>query len=43
MGDRKTALHQFAVILDPLSEHAQRWVSLFEVSGTCDILIERLD
>lgn len=32
MGDSETALHRFAVVLDPLSEHAQRWVSLFEVS-----------
>ncbi|KAI0063832.1 hypothetical protein BV25DRAFT_1801498 [Artomyces pyxidatus] len=30
IGNRSTALHHFAVILDPLSEHAQRYTSLFE-------------
>jgi UDP-glucose:glycoprotein glucosyltransferase len=30
IGDNTTALHHFAVILDPLSEQAQRYTSLFE-------------
>jgi UDP-glucose:glycoprotein glucosyltransferase len=31
IGDNVTALHHFAIILDPLSEQAQRYTSLFEV------------
>ena len=31
MGDNSTALHRFVVILDPLSEQAQKYTSLFEV------------
>jgi UDP-glucose:glycoprotein glucosyltransferase len=31
MGDNTTALHRFVVILDPLSEQAQKYTSLFEV------------
>jgi UDP-glucose:glycoprotein glucosyltransferase len=31
VGDNSTALHYFAVILDPLSEQAQKYTSLFEV------------
>jgi UDP-glucose:glycoprotein glucosyltransferase len=31
IGDSATALHRFAVILDPLSEQAQKYTSLFEV------------
>ena len=31
VGDNTTALHHFAVILDPLSEQAQKYTSLFEV------------
>ena len=31
IGDNTSALHHFAVILDPLSEQAQRYTSLFEV------------
>ena len=31
IGDTATALHRFAVILDPLSEQAQKYTSLFEV------------
>jgi hypothetical protein len=31
IGNNVTALHHFAVILDPLSEQAQRYTSLFEV------------
>lgn len=31
IGDTTTALHRFAVILDPLSEQAQKYTSLFEV------------
>lgn len=31
IGDMTTALHRFAVILDPLSEQAQKYTSLFEV------------
>ena len=31
IGDTTTALHRFAVILDPLSEQAQKYASLFEV------------
>jgi hypothetical protein len=30
-GDNSTALYHVAVILDPLSETAQRWSSLLEV------------
>ena len=31
-GKTSTALYQFAVVLDPLSEQAQRYTSLFEVT-----------
>jgi UDP-glucose:glycoprotein glucosyltransferase len=31
VGDNTTALHRFVVILDPLSEQAQKYTSLFEV------------
>jgi UDP-glucose:glycoprotein glucosyltransferase len=31
VGDETTALHRFAVVLDPLSEQAQKYTSLFEV------------
>jgi len=31
IDDNETALHRFAVILDPLSEAAQKYTSLFEV------------
>jgi UDP-glucose:glycoprotein glucosyltransferase len=31
LGDNATALHRFVVILDPLSEQAQKFTSLFEV------------
>jgi hypothetical protein len=31
VGDNSTALYHVAVILDPLSETAQRWSSLLEV------------
>jgi len=30
-GDNSTALYHVAVIMDPLSETAQRWSSLLEV------------
>jgi hypothetical protein len=35
-GHNSTALYHVAVILDPLSETAQRWSSLLEV---CDLLV----
>lgn len=31
VGDNSTALHRFVVVVDPLSEQAQRYTSLFEV------------
>ena len=31
IGDDTTTLHHFAAILDPLSEQAQKYTSLFEV------------
>jgi UDP-glucose:glycoprotein glucosyltransferase len=31
MGDNSTALHRFVLILDPLSEQAQKYTSLCEV------------
>lgn len=43
MGDSETALHRFAVVLDPLSEHAQRWVSLFEVSSSFHMIHSMLE
>ena len=33
IGDNSTALYHFGVIVDPLSESAQKWTSLFEVNG----------
>ncbi len=32
IGDNTTALYHFGVLVDPLSEAAQKWSSLFEVS-----------
>lgn len=32
-GDSSTALFHFGVLLDPLSEAAQKWTSLLEVCG----------
>ena len=31
IGDNTTALYHFGVLVDPLSEVAQKWSSLFEV------------
>lgn len=32
IGDNNTALYHFGVVIDPLSEAAQRWSSLMEVN-----------
>ncbi|KZT24849.1 glycosyltransferase family 24 protein [Neolentinus lepideus HHB14362 ss-1] len=41
VGDAATALHQFGVVLDPLSEAAQKWSSLFEwLSHIGDVFFE---
>lgn len=34
-GDNSTALFHFGVLLDPLSEAAQKWTSLLQVCETC--------
>ncbi|KAJ8081870.1 killer toxin resistant protein [Marasmius tenuissimus] len=40
-GDNTTALYQIAVLLDPLSETAQRWSSILEwISSIPDVAIE---
>jgi hypothetical protein len=41
IGDNTTALHHFAIILDPLSEQAQKYTSLFEVFTNLTILDAR--
>lgn len=41
IGDNTSALHHFAVILDPLSEQAQKYTSLFEVFTDLMILDAR--
>jgi hypothetical protein len=33
IGDNSTAVFHVAFILDPLSEHAQKWSSIIEVSN----------
>ncbi|EPQ50934.1 hypothetical protein GLOTRDRAFT_82068 [Gloeophyllum trabeum ATCC 11539] len=41
VGNAATALHQFGVILDPLSEAAQKWSSLFEwLSNIDEVYVE---
>lgn len=34
LGDNTTAFYNFGIIVDPLSEAAQKWSSLMQVSNT---------